>query len=309
MKQPFELGRSAGDDARDRRAVRLQFDRRILTPDPAAFLLREVAARMFERLELIRTEPQQILDVGCGFGDDARALAGRYPKASVLASDLSPRRLERARSMAGGAAAQDWWTALRTRLNGRPSLPAEPFWVGADAHALPLVSHQFDLLWSNLALHWLDDVPAAIGEWYRVIRPGGLVMFSALGVDTLRELQPQGLRLPRLPDMHDLGDALLKAGFSDPVMDTERLQLSWQDPQRMLEDLRALGGDVRPQRPAGLFTPAARKALLGRLSTMCGQAPRSVTIELVQGHAWCPAVKRLPEGWAPLTLKPRVTRS
>jgi len=305
MKQPFDLGLSVRDDARDRRAVRRQFDRRSACPDPAAFLLREVGGRMLDRLDLIRSAPARILDVGCGFGDDAKALALRYPSASVMALDFSLPRLKQARATRQGITSGRWWQALRTRFQARAMPAPEPFWLGADAHALPIAGHQLDLLWSNLALHWFDDVPAAISEWYRVIRPGGLVMFSALGVDSLLELQPLGLRLPRLPDMHDLGDALVHAGFADPVMDTERLQLSWQDPQRMLDDLRSLGGDVRPHRPAGLFTAHARQALVQRLSALCGPSPTPVTIELVQGHAWCPAVKRLPQGWAPITLQPR----
>lgn len=305
MKQPFDLGHSVRDDARDRRAVRRQFDRRSDWPDPAAFLLREVGGRMLERLDLIRSAPERILDVGCGFGDDARALALRYPSASVMALDFSLPRLKQARAAGHGITSGGWWQALRTRLQARASPSPEPVWLSADAHALPIASHQLDLVWSNLAVHWFDDVPVAIGEWYRVIRPGGLVMFSALGVDCLHELQPLGLRLPRLPDMHDLGDALVHAGFSDPVMDTERLQLSWQDPQRMLDDLRSLGGDVRPHRPAGLFTAHARQALVKRLRALCGPSPKPVTIELVQGHAWCPPVKRLAQGWAPITLTPR----
>ena len=305
MKQTFDLGHSAEADDRDRRAVRRQFDRRDGWPDPAAFLSREVAGRMLERLDLVRHQPEFILDVGCGFGEDVRALWQRHPNARLLGLDLACRRLSIANRHDRDARERPWWQALTRRLRGHEAQHPWPVWGCADAHALPVQSHRVDLIWSNLVLHWSDDVPAMIGEWHRVIRPGGLVMFSALGVDTLRELAPLGLVLPRLPDLHDLGDALVQAGFADPVMDAERLQLTWQDSKRMLDDLRALGGDVRPNRPAGLFTAASRAALLARLQSLCGPGGTPVTIEVIQGHAWCPPTKRLPQGWSPVSFKPR----
>lgn len=305
MKQTFDLGHSARAGDRDRRAVRQQFDRRSHWPDPAAFLLREIGGRMLERLDLIRLQPGFIVDIGCGFGEDIRALWQRHPEARLLGLDLAPRRLAVANRLDRASREGTWWQALSRRLRSDAARQASPAWACADAHALPVPSHQVDLIWSNLALHWSDDVPALIGEWHRVIRPGGLVMFSALGVDTLRELAPLGLTLPRLPDMHDLGDAMVQAGFADPVMDTERLQLTWQDPQRMLADLRALGGDVRPNRPAGLFTADSRTALLRRLQTLCAPTSTPVTVEVIQGHAWCPPAKRLPQGWSPVSFRPR----
>lgn len=308
MKQPSDLVPLSKHDARDRSAVRRQFDRRSGWPDPGDFLLREVASRMFERLDLIRLSPTQVLDVGCGLAQDSRLLWQRYPQAQVLGMDLSCRRLARAAHQWRPAPVGRWWHRWSSRLAPVASAPLpEPAGVrlfAADAHQLPLPDQSVDLLWSNLALHWFDDVPAVLSEWHRVIRPQGLVMFSALGVDTLKELRSLGLELPRLPDLHDLGDALAHAGFADPVMDAERLQLSWTDPQRMLADLRALGGDVRPHRPRGLATVAAREALLHRLKSFCGPEPVPVTIELVNGHAWCPAVKRLPRGWAPVSFQP-----
>jgi malonyl-CoA O-methyltransferase len=326
MKQPSDLVPSSEPHARDRLAVRRQFDRRVAWPDPAAFLVREVASRMFERLDLIRLDPRRVLDVGCGLAEDASPLWQRYPEAQILGMDLSPRRLARAAHRLRPANTGGWlqrlstrWaaaaarglgsatsrgaTATEARERGLPTAGIRL--IAADAHQLPLADQQVDLVWSNLALHWFDDVPAAIAEWHRVIRPGGLVMFSALGVDTLQELRPLGLGLPRLPDLHDLGDALVQAGFADPVMDAERIQLSWRDPRRLLVELRALGGDVRPDRPRGLATPAAREALIARLEGLCGPSPAPITVELLQGHAWCPAVKRAPRGWSVVNFQPR----
>jgi len=307
MKQTFDLGHSARVQDRDRRAVRRQFDRRTAWPDPADFLLREVSARMLDRLDLIRLQPEFIVDVGCGFGEDVRALWKRHPSARLLGIDLALGRLSVADRLDRAARERPWWQALTRRFRGEADPSGWPTWVCADTHALPVSSHQADLIWSNLVLHWSDDVPTLMGEWHRVIRPGGLIMFSVLGVDTLRELSPLGLTLPALPDLHDLGDALVQAGFADPVMDAERLQLTWQDPQRMLEDLRALGGDVRPNRSIGLATARSRASLLDRLQRLCGPRPTPITVEIIQGHAWCPPAKRLPQGWSPVSFRPRPT--
>jgi malonyl-CoA O-methyltransferase len=294
----------------DRSAVRRQFDRRADVPDPGDFLLREVERRMLERLELVRLAPDRILDVGCGLGDGVRRLRGRWAGAEVVGIDLSARRIARAAAIDRPSLGA-WAKGLTRRLVGRPVLPGAGGPLGrylvGDAHRLPVAQNSIDLVWSNLAMHWFDDVPAAIGEWYRVIRPGGLLMFSAFGVDTLAELRAAGLGLPALPDMHDIGDALVAAGFAEPVMDTERLSVTWTDPARLLADLRGLGGDARRSRPAGLATPRRRDAALAalgaRLRGADASAPMAVGFELVYGHAWCGARKKLPDGYAPIEFR------
>lgn len=293
----------------DRTSVRRQFDRRAASPDPADWLLREVERRMIERLELVKLEPARVLDVGCGLGDGVRRLRGRWPKAQVLGVDLSPRRVAAASALdrpgLGG-----WAQGLARRLTGRgDGPPAGPLgrYAAADAHALPVASDSVDLVWSNLAFHWFDDVPAAIAEWYRVLRPGGLLMFSAFGVDTLAELRAAGLRTPALPDLHDIGDALVGAGFAEPVMDGERLSVTWTDPLRLLADLRGLGGDARRDRPRGLATRARRdRALAGACARLRGtdpSSPMAVGFELVYGHAWVGPRKKRADGWAPIEFR------
>jgi malonyl-CoA O-methyltransferase len=290
--------------------VRRQFDRRATRPDPADFLLREVERRMFERLDLVRLQPSRLVDVGCGLGDGVRRLRARWPQAEALGIDLSPRRIAQARAM-DRPGLGTWAQSLARRLTLRSDAPASggPLarYIAGDAHRLPLSDASVDLVWSNLAFHWFDDVPAALAEWYRVIRPDGLLMFSALGVDSLAELRRAGLALPTLPDLHDVGDALVAAGFAEPVMDVERLTVTWTEPARMLAELRGLGGDARRGRPRGLATPGRRdRALAGLAAPLRGgdpAAPLSVSFELVYGHAWCGARKRLPGGYAPIEFR------
>jgi malonyl-CoA O-methyltransferase len=306
-------------------AVRRQFDRRSQSPGQADFLFREVERRMIERLDLVRLTPSRVLDVGCGLGDGVRRLRVRWPQADVIGLDLSARRIDTAIRL-DRPARQSWTQALLQRLGRRtrhapdisaraglpaavtalPTAPLGRYLVG-DAHHLPFEANTVDLLWSNLAFHWFDDVPAAIAEWYRVIRPDGLLMFSSLGVDTLHELRQCGMAMQPLPDLHDIGDALVKAGFAEPVMDAQRLTVTWTDPMTMLAELRGLGGDARRGRARGLATPRRREAALeataARLRDRDPLAPLPVTFEVIFGHAWCGPKKRLPDGYSPIEFR------
>lgn len=296
----------------DRTAVRRQFDRRA-RDDGADFLLREVEGRMLERLDLIRLSPGRVLDVGCGLGQGSRRLRARWPQAQVVGLDLSQSRVARAAQL-DRPAAQGWLQSMARRLTPArtPAPQSSVSWVVGDAHSLPLASESVDLVWSNGVLHWFDDVPAALAEWRRVIRPDGLLMFTALGVDTLTELRTAGAGpMTGLPDMHDIGDALLAAGFAEPVMDTERLTVTWQDPAIMLRELRALGGDARRSRPPGLATPRRRAAALRALAERAAASggPLAVTFEVIHGHAWRGRPKADAQDWAPLEFRPSRPRS
>lgn len=300
----------------DRSAVRRQFDRRLAQPDPADFVFREVEHRMFERLDLVRLSPSRVLDIGCGTGQGTRQLRARWPAAEVVGVDFSLPRLQQAAAAErpdGSSRAGTWIQGMTRRLLGRqqaPVLEGLCLQVAADAHQLPLADACADLIWSNLAMHWFDDVPTAFAEWYRVVRPDGLLMFSALGVDSLIELRAAGAGLPVFPDMHDVGDALVAAGFSEPVMDTERFTVTWRDARRMLTELRGLGGNALRSRPPGLSTPrqfAAAIEQLERLATPPGAQPAaalSVSFEIIFGHAWCAPRKRRTDGYMPIEFRP-----
>jgi malonyl-CoA O-methyltransferase len=260
----------------DARAARRRFDRAATTYAKAAYLEREVGERMLERLDVVRLAPACILDAGAGTAPQAGALAHRYPGARLIALDFSLPMLARARGASG-------WLA---RLRGRG-----PLAVCAALERLPLAAGSVQLAWSNMALHWAADPRAAIAELARVLAPGGLLMFSAAGPDTLKELREAlgEAHVHRFADMHDLGDALVAGGFAEPVMDMEMFTLTFREPFGLAKDLRSSGQTLaRRDRARGLAPRVLRRALEA--------AGASVSIEVVYGHAWKGVPRKTSDG-------------
>ncbi|GMV02255.1 MAG: hypothetical protein AMXMBFR52_19110 [Burkholderiales bacterium] len=283
-------------------AVRRQFSRRAATPGRADFLFAEVEARMLGRLEVVRLAPRSVVDVGCGAGRGLLALKKRYPQAELVGLDFAP-GMTRAARAALAPPAPGFFTRLRARA---PQARPVAHIVTADAHALPLADSSVDLVWSNLALHWFESPERALGEFHRIARPGALLHFSFFGVDTLAELRALGARTMHFHDLHDVGDLLGAAGFAEPVMDSERLALSWADAAAMLADLRALGGNALRGRFHGLLGRAQRHAWLRELESLRRIDGRlHASVELVYGHAWCPQRKRRADGLVPVEFVSR----
>ena len=260
----------------DARAARRRFDRAAATYRAAARLETEIGTRMLERLDYMRVSPQRIVDAGSGPAPQAAALAKRYPGALLLALDFSLPMLRQARALG--------WLA---RLRGA----RRPLAVCASLGRLPFAANSVQLLWANMVLHWADDPRAALAEFQRVLAPGGLLMFSTLGLDTLKELRAAAgdARVHRFADMHDVGDWLLAAGFSAPVMDMEALTLEYRGLPALLADLRASGQtSARADRPRGL----AGKGLLASLAPAGSRA----TCEVVYGHAWKGVPRKSADG-------------
>ncbi len=258
----------------DKRQARTAFERAAHTYDQCAVLQREIADRMLERLELIKCEPRQIVDVGCGTGYCTRALQRRYKRARILGVDI-------AQPMLGAARAKTRWFS-RQRF------------VCADAEYLPLVDGAADMIVSNLALQWCDP-DAVLAEFARVLRPGGALMFTSFGPDTLRELRAawqavdQRAHVHTFVDLHDLGDALVRAGFAEPVMDAEFFRLTYPDVVSVLRELKALGEhNVNHGRHRGL----TGKALFARFKSAYERVASGnlipATYEAIYGHAWAP---------------------
>ena len=220
----------------------------------ADFLAREIARRMDERLDLIRIAPHRILDIGCGAGHDLARLGERYPEAVRIGLDLVGQQLAHARARLAPPSG-----SLR-RLFTKSPPPINL--AAAEAARLPLKDASVSLVWANLMLPFIDDPLPVFREMCRVLETGGLIMFSSLGPDTLRELREilpahAGERVHRFTDMHDLGDSLIAAGFSDPVMDMEMVTLTYGSLDEFFADLRA---------------NAANNAALTRPRGLCGRA-------------------------------------
>jgi malonyl-CoA O-methyltransferase len=286
--------------ALDRDLLVRRFGRAAATYDEVALLAREVARRMDERLDYIRIEPQRILDLGCGTGADFDALGRRFPKAARIGADFSLPMLARARGERG--------LLGRLRAMGRPAAPSL---VCAEAGMLPFARASISLVWSNLMLNWLADPLPALREAHRVLEVGGMLMFSSLGPDTLKELRAalpdaHGERVHRFIDMHDLGDALVAAGFSDPVMDMEVLTLTYADADALLQDLRLSGSaNASTARPRGLAGKSAWAAARAALDARRRDGRLPVTVEVVQGHAWKTQPKTTEDGRSVMRFQPR----
>jgi malonyl-CoA O-methyltransferase len=251
----------------DRSAMRAAFDGASETYDESAVLQARVREELIDRLSLVALEPGVVLDLGAATGSAARSLAQRYPAALIVALDVSPAMLRRA--------------ASRSLV------------VCADATRLPLATASVDLVYSNLMLQWCDEPDAVFAEAHRVMRPGGFLSFSTFGPDTLSELRAawsaaDGFsHVNRFIDMHDIGDALVRAGFTEPVMDVERVCLTYPDVLALMRDLKAIGAhNVTIGRARGL-TGRARLARMTEAYEPRRQAGRlPATYEVVYGAAW-----------------------
>ena len=236
----------------------------------------EVARRMAQRLEIVRLQPTTVLECWGYTGASGELLAAAYPKARRIVVEPNDALLRRSLAAAQGP----WWSARRR---------ARPIEVRRDDPAPGTVQ----LLWANMMLHAVSDPPDLLARWQRVLAVDGFVMFSCLGPDTLRELRELYRRLgwppaaPEFVDMHDLGDMLVQAGFSDPVMDQEQLTLTWDSPQALLAELRSLGSNAAPARWPGLRTPRWRERLHLALQSLGGPDGRlRSSFEIIYGHAF-----------------------
>lgn len=291
-------------DDRLKRAIRRSFERAAPTYDEAAFLQQEVARRLDDHLDGIKIDPGLILDAGCGTGFAFDLLKARFPKARVVGLDIAHAMLGQAQALHGRPGG---WRGLMSRLAPHAS-PLMP--LCADIERLPLKSNSIDLAWSSLALQWVDDLEATFRGVHRVLKPGGLLLFASFGPDTLKELRAAsgGLdghrHVNSFVDMHDVGDALVHAGFSHPVMEMEHLTLTYAELSGLLRELKAIGAHtVKQDARAGLMGKDAWRALLENYERFRQQGRLPATYEVVYGHAWAGAKDRLEDGRQIIQMK------
>ena len=265
------------------------------------FLRRDIAARMFERLELIKINPALVLDAGCGEGADLPILQQRCPAARIIGLDAAPAMLAVAaeRQQAGRSTLNRLFKAL---LPGSPPALSQDLLAG-DFSQLPFARQALDLIWSNLALHWHPQPDLVIAEWRRVLNVNGLLMFSCFGPDTFKELRTAfaeaDLAEHVLPfvDMHDFGDMLVNVGFSTPVMDMEAITVTYESVARLLADVRAFGGNPLASGRQGLMGRGAMARATSALHAMRGPDGRiSLSFEVIYGHAFRPPPRLTASG-------------
>ena len=264
--------------------VRRSFGAAAQSYDEHAFLQREIADRLFERLDYIKLKPARALDLGSGTGYATRKLRQRYAHADILSLDLAPEMLCFAKAQSPAA-------PILARLLGQS--PRQN-WLCANAEALPLANESVDLVLSSLMLQWCD--PETVSkEVMRVLKPNGLFMFTTFGPDTLKELRASFRKLDDAPhvndfvDMHDIGDILVHAGFADPVMDQETITLTYTDLKSMLRELKGIGAhNVLPGRAQGLMGKQRWQGLQSAYESFRRDGRLPTTYEVVYGHAWKP---------------------
>ena len=236
-------------------------------------------------LNLVAMSRGVILDLGCGTGSGSRALAGHYRQAKVIALD--------------------WATAMLAMV-GPVESTGEVYPLCADMHQLPLATRSVDMIFSNLALQWSFDLPAVFREFRRIVKPDAMLVFTCFGPDTLNELK-QAWRavddLPHVndhPDMHDIGDELLLAGYREPVMDAERVTLEYPDVMSLMRELKGVGEhNVASKRFHGLTGKARLQSMLEAYEQFCRDDRYPASYEVIYGTAFAPAEGqpvKTPEG-------------
>jgi malonyl-CoA O-methyltransferase len=263
----------------DRAGVRASFDRASASYESAAGLQARVAAELLERLAVFAFEPRVVLDLGAGTGRVTRELKRRYRGALVIALDLAPGMLREARRH------QQWWRRFER--------------VCADALRLPLADASVDVVFSSLMLQWCEPLDTALAECRRVLKPDGFFAFSTFGPDTLHELRGAWAsadgynHVNHFVDVHEVGDALVRAGLMEPVLDVDRVEVSYPDALSLMRDLKAIGAhNVTAGRPRALVGRARLKRVQNAYEAFRRDDRLPATYEVIYGASWGAAGRR-----------------
>ncbi|MDH4125940.1 MAG: methyltransferase domain-containing protein [Gammaproteobacteria bacterium] len=253
--------------------VRRRFDRAADSFDDFDFVHRVTREGLLLRLEPMSIEVNTVLDLGCATGAACKPLHRRFRGAHIIALDVSARMLRRA------ARRRSWFS--------RYSL------LQAEAGAIPLANHSVDLVFCNQLLPWVTDATLLFAEVGRVLRSNGLFVFAALGPDSLGQLRDAwqgvdpGPHVNPFPDMHNFGDAAVRAGLRDPVLDVDRLRVSYTDADALFRDLTGSGArNCLAGRRRSLTGKGRFRRMTAALPHVHGERVIELELELVYGHCW-----------------------
>ncbi len=255
------------------RDVRRRFDRAADSFDEADFVHRVARDSLFARLEPMTIDARTVLDLGSATGTGSHLLARRFRRARIIAVDISRNMLLRCH------AKKSWFSRLSV--------------VQANACALPFADHSIDVVTSSLLLPWIDTPVAMFDEVSRVLREDGLFAFATLGPDSLLELRRAWAAVDgrahvnRFFDMHDIGDALVRAGLRDPVLDVDRLAVSYESTDSLFRDLTAMGArNCLASRNPALVGKRRFQIMTDALLAPGDSNLIALELELVYGHCW-----------------------
>jgi malonyl-CoA O-methyltransferase len=259
----------------DKQQARASFSRAAERYDEVAVLQRETGQRLIDRMDMIKFQPTVILDLGAGTGVATAALAKKFKKAQIYALDFALPMLKQTRK--------------------RGSWLRRPRCICGDMEQLPLADQSVDFIYSNAALQWSNDLGKTFSEFKRVLKPGGLLLFTTFGPDTLYELRDSWAavdgttHVTPFPDMHDVGDAMMRAGLATPVMDVDRMVLTYESVSALMKDLKQLGANNAAQaRHRGLTGKQRMQGMINAYETFRQDDRIPATYEVVYGHAWAP---------------------
>lgn len=278
--------------------VRRAFDQAAATYDAHAVLQREVCDRLLARLDFMSLQPERVLDVGSGTGYGLAHLRARYAEAELWALDIAPAMLAAARARLPQAS----W-AQRTLSHLLSSNGPRHQAICSDMDRLPLAANSMNLVWSSLALQWAQDLDTTLKGFHQVLAPGGLLIFATFGPDTLKELRSVFAAIDDAPhvnqfiDLHDIGDMLINAGFSSPVMEMEMLTLTYGDIKSLMRDLKGIGAhNAAASRRRGLLGKSAWARLEQAYESHRLDDRLPATFEVIYGHAWAGDKTRREDG-------------
>ncbi len=267
-----------------RRDIRRRFDRAAAEFDSADFVHAVTRDGLCARLEPMLLKPSAVLDLGSATGSMGQALRKRFRRAHIVSLDLSG--------------------AMLAKAHRKKSWLARASFVQADAEYIPFADGAFDLVVANQLLPWLPDPQRVFTEVARVLRKGGVFAFAGLGPDSLQEIGrawarfDEGPHVNRFPDMHDIGDGLVRAGLADPVLDVDRLHISYENPGKLFSDLTQVGArNSLAERARGLTGKNRFRSMAAALANGAVDGGILLDLELVYGHCWGAGPKNDPAAW------------